>query len=96
LQDYIIQLVKATRENTELALGASPRASFALFRASQAMAAVRGRDFVIPDDIQALVAPVLTHRLIANPDAELRGRTPKRILNDILTSVPLKLADSQA
>jgi MoxR-like ATPase len=94
LQDYIIQLVNATRSHPEVTLGASPRASLALFRAGQAYAAVQGRDYVIPDDIQALVIPILTHRLIPSPDAELRGRTPSRILQDVLEKVPLTLGSS--
>ena len=78
LQDYIVQLVNATRFHPEVTLGASPRASLALYRAGQAYAAIQGRDYVIPDDIQALVIPILTHRLIPSPDAELRGRTPRK------------------
>jgi len=89
LQDYIIQLVQATRQSTELTLGASPRASLALYKAGQALAAVRGRDYVIPDDIQVLSPSILTHRLISSPEAELRGRTPARILADIIAKVPL-------
>lgn len=94
LQDYIIQLVAATRENAELTLGASPRASLALYRASQALAAVRGRDYVIPDDVQTLALPVITHRIIPAPDAELRGRSQRRILQDIIANVPLSLGNS--
>lgn len=90
LQDYIIAIVAATRQSPELALGASPRASLALLKASQSLAAVRNRDHVLPDDIQALIAPVLTHRLIPTPDAELRGRTQRRILEDLIAAVPLK------
>ena len=92
LQDYIVALAHATRSHVDLALGASPRASFALFRAAQALAAVRGRDHVLPDDIKYLAPYVLTHRLLARPEAELRGRTPKSILSDVLEQVPLKLA----
>ena len=83
LQDYIVKLVGATRGHPDLALGASPRASLALFKAAQALAAVRGRDHVIPDDIQYLVPSILTHRLLISPEAELRGRTPQGVLNDI-------------
>lgn len=95
LQSYIVQIVNATRENPELALGASPRASLSLFRASQALAAIRGRDFVIPEDVQTLLVPVLAHRLILTPDAELRGRTPSRIIEDILAKIPLPLETKQ-
>jgi MoxR-like ATPase len=91
LQDYIVKLVTATRSHPDLALGASPRASLALFKASQALAAIRGRDHVIPDDIQALTPLILTHRLLIAPEAELRGRTPKGILADILERTPLEI-----
>jgi len=74
-----------------LLLGASPRASLALFKASQALAAIRGRDHVLPDDIQQLAPIVLTHRLILKPESSLRGHTLGGILSDILEEVPLKL-----
>jgi MoxR-like ATPase len=89
LQDYIVRLVAATRSHPDLTLGGSPRASLALFKTAQALAAVRGRDHVIPDDIKYLVPYTLTHRLIARPEAELRGRTVQVILNEILQKVPL-------
>jgi MoxR-like ATPase len=91
LQEYIIQLVTATRNHRDLILGASPRASLALFKASQAFAAVQGRDHVIPDDIQKLIHVILGHRLILSPEAQLRGRTTPVILEDILKSVPLNI-----
>lgn len=91
LQDYIVLLINATRSHRDLILGASPRASLALFKASQAFAAIQGRDHVIPDDIQKLIQAVLGHRLIVSPEAQLRGRTATIILEDILKSVPLKL-----
>jgi MoxR-like ATPase len=91
LQNYIIQLVGATRSNPDLALGASPRASLALFKAGQALAAIRGRDHVLPDDIQFLLPSVLTHRLIVSPEAELRGKTARGILQELLNAIPLEL-----
>ena len=91
LQDYIVQLVNSTRGHPDLILGASPRASLALFKASQALASIRGRDHVIPDDIQQLVPVIITHRLLISPEAELRGRTPQSILNDILEKTPLEI-----
>jgi MoxR-like ATPase len=94
LQEYIVQLVAATRAHRDLLLGASPRASLALFKASQALAAINGRDHVIPDDIQRLVPVILAHRLIAAPEAELRGRTAAIILQDIITSIPLELGET--
>jgi len=89
LQDYIVRLVAATRSHPDLTLGGSPRASLALFKTAQALAAVRGRDHVIPDDIKYLVPYTLMHRLIARPEAELRGRTVQVILNEILQKIPL-------
>jgi MoxR-like ATPase len=91
LQDYIVKLVTTTRGHPDLALGASPRASLALFKAAQALAAIRGRDHVIPDDIQKLIPTILTHRLIIAPEAELRGRTPQGILQDIIEKTPLEI-----
>jgi MoxR-like ATPase len=93
LQDYIVRLVGATRQHAGLALGASPRASLALFKTSQALAALRGRDHVIPDDIQYLAPATLTHRLIVRPEAQLRGRTAARIVQEIIESTPLHLED---
>lgn len=91
LQDYIIRLVAATRAHPDLDLGGSPRASLALFKAGQALAAVRGRDFVLPEDIQTLWLPALAHRLSVKPESELRGRTARVILKELLESTPLKL-----
>ncbi|MBN2149203.1 MAG: AAA family ATPase, partial [Anaerolineales bacterium] len=91
LQDYIVRLVAATRGHGDLVLGASPRASLALYKTAQALAALRGRDHVLPDDIQYLVPATLSHRLIMKPEAELRGRTGRVVLDDVLKSVPLEL-----
>ncbi len=93
LQEYVVSLVKATRDHPDLALGVSPRGSLALFKTSQALAAVRGRDHVIPDDIKYLVPVTLPHRLIIKPEAELRGRSPIGILQDVLENTPLNLGD---
>src|SRR5512147_3106564 len=84
LQDYIVALVTATRDHGEVALGASPRATLALFKTAQALAAVRGRDHVIPDDIKYLAPFTLPHRLIVKPEAELRGFSAKAIVKDIV------------
>ena len=91
LQDYIVHIVNATREHPDLALGASPRGSLALYKTSQAKAAIAGRDFVIPDDIKALVPVTLIHRLIVKPEAELRGRNATVILDEILENVPIDI-----
>lgn len=93
LQEYIVSLVIATRSHTDLALGVSPRGSLALFKSAQALAAVRGRDHVIPDDIKYLAPYTLAHRLIVRPEAELRGRTAQSILADVLESTPLGLGN---
>ena len=91
LRDYVVRLVSATRDHPDITLGASPRASLAVFKAAQALAALRGRDHVIPDDIKYLVPSALVHRLIVKPEAELRGRSAPAILNDLLADTPLDL-----
>ncbi len=91
LQDYIVRLVTATRNHPDLALGGSPRASLALYKAGQALAAVRGRDHVLPDDIKDLVVPAMAHRIVVKPEAELRGRHAAGILKEIVDNTPLKL-----
>jgi MoxR-like ATPase len=83
--------VTATRGHADLALGASPRASLALFKTAQALAALRGRDHVIPDDIKYLVPAVVIHRLIVHPEAELRGRSATEVVGDLVASTPLGL-----
>ncbi len=91
LQEYIVTLAAATRAHPDLALGISPRGSLALFKAAQALAAVRGRDHVLPDDIKYLVPATMAHRLIVRPEAQLRGRGASAILNDVLQNTPLDL-----
>ena len=91
IQEYIIRLVAATRTHPDLILGGSPRASLALYKTSQALAALRGRDYVIPDDIKYLAPATLSHRLLVKPEAELRGRSARQILDELLKSVPLEL-----
>lgn len=91
LQEYIVKIVSATREHPDLILGASPRASLALYKASQARAAVRGRDHVLPDDVKALTPFTISHRLILHPESELRGRTSKEVISDILEKTPLDI-----
>jgi MoxR-like ATPase len=92
LHDYIVRLVAATRDHPDLVLGGSPRASLALFKTAQALAALRGRDHVIPDDIKFLVVPTLAHRLIVRPEAELRSRTAGNILREVVNSTSLELS----
>jgi len=91
LQEYIVTLVAATRAHHDLALGVSPRGSLALFKTAQALAALRGRDHVRPDDIKYLAPTTLSHRLIIKPEAELRGRSVRSILDEVLKNTPLPL-----
>jgi MoxR-like ATPase len=84
---YLMQIVHGTRENEDLTLGASPRASLALFRASQAIAAIYGRNFVQPDDIKRVAAPILTHRVILRPESRLRKITAAAIVDEIVKDV---------
>jgi MoxR-like ATPase len=89
VKEYIVDIVSATRAHTELRLGASPRASLHLLRACRAQAALAGRDHVLPDDVQLLAAPVLTHRLLPTADAQLARRSVTDVLDDILERVPV-------
>ena len=84
-------LVQATRAHGDLALGASPRGSLALYRGGAGRAAVHGRDYVLPDDIQALAQVTLAHRCILKPESALRGRTAPAVIADILAATPLDL-----
>jgi MoxR-like ATPase len=95
LEDYILKIVSRTRTHPDLALGASPRGSLALYKASQALAALKNRDYVIPDDIKQLISPVLGHRLILKPEGQLRGRTAALVLQGVINSVDVELDDSK-
>jgi MoxR-like ATPase len=89
VKDYIISLVNATRTSPELRLGASPRASLHLLRASRAWAALDGRDYVIPDDVQRLARPVLAHRLLPTAEAIVERHQPEQVVDRIVTQLPL-------
>jgi MoxR-like ATPase len=93
VRDYIVRVARATRKHPEIELGASPRASLALYWASQAWAAIQGRDFVLPDDAKFMAPHVLTHRLIISPQAQLRGRLPQELVADIVDAVPVPVED---
>ena len=93
VRQYILRVVRTTREHEAVDLGVSPRGTLALFKASQALAALRGRDFVIPSDVQYLCAPVLTHRLHISPQIRLRGRTPAQVVAEIVGSVPVPVVE---
>ena len=89
LKGYIVDVAEATRSHPSLQLGMSPRAALALQRASRALAAARGRDYVVPDDLKALARPVLEHRLTPTPEAQLGGINPADALDDVLASIPV-------
>jgi MoxR-like ATPase len=89
IREYIVNLAAATRSHSNIYLGASPRGSLALFRAAQALAAIRGRGYVIPDDVKLLTRSTLAHRLIVAPAARVRGVTSAAILDEILQTVPV-------
>jgi MoxR-like ATPase len=89
LYGYILDLVRRTREWPMLTLGASPRAAICLLRVAQALAAFEDRDYIIPDDVKRATLPVLRHRVLLKPEAELEGFDPDRILSDVLAVVPV-------
>jgi MoxR-like ATPase len=84
---YILDIVEATRRHRHILLGGSPRASITLLKCAKASALLEGRDFVIPEDVQSLAAPVLRHRLMLTPDAEMEGVTPDRLIAQVLSGV---------
>jgi MoxR-like ATPase len=88
LIDYIVDVVRATREHSSLEVGGSSRAANMLAAASRGFAVLQGRDFVIPDDVKALALPVLRHRLTMSPSAEIEGLTTDRIVREILDQMP--------
>ena len=88
---YVVGLVRASREHPDLRLGASPRASVALYRAAQAWALLAGRTFVRPDDVAAIARPVLSHRILLDVDRELRGATAERVVDELVASTPIPM-----
>ena len=90
VKQYIVNLVERTRTHPDIALGASPRASLALFRGGQAVSLIRGRDYVLPDDVKELAVPMLSHRMIVSAGARMRGVGSEEIVEQILeeTAVP--------
>ncbi len=87
IRDYIVRISVATRNNVDISLGASPRATLSLYQVSQAWAALQGRDYVLPDDVKQMAPKVLSHRLIIAPHAQLRGRNVQELISDIVGSV---------
>jgi MoxR-like ATPase len=93
VRHYILQVVRATRTHQAVDLGVSPRGTLALFKASQVLAALRGRDYVIPSDVQHLCPHILTHRVHISPQIRLRGRTPTQVISEITGSVPVPVVE---
>jgi MoxR-like ATPase len=91
LERYCLAIVRATRQHPDLALGASTRGTLALYKTAQALAALRGRDYVLPEDIRTLVPLTLAHRLIVRPESQLRGRSAAQILSEILEHTELEV-----
>lgn len=89
LQDYIVRIARATRKHNDIQLGASPRATLALYQAAQAYAAINGRSFILPDDVKHLSPYAFCHRMIIAPQAQLRGRSPEELIEDIVGEVPV-------
>jgi MoxR-like ATPase len=96
LKKYIVEIARRTREHPEVYLGASPRGSLALYRASQAQAAMRGRDFVLPDDIKELAVPALAHRIILGPGARLKNLNTDDVVLSILGELLVPGGDPKA
>lgn len=99
VEDYVVRLVRATRDRREVRLGGSPRATVALYRAAQALAFLDGRDFVLPDDVKAMAPAVLTHRVLLDLDYSLRGTTAGEVIEAVLRAVdapPVAADEEQA
>ena len=90
---YIVEIVRATRDNSDVYLGSSPRGSLGLFRAGQAMAAMQGRDYVLPDDVKFLAEYVLAHRMVVQPAARLRSLSADQIVHEVMANLPVPGGD---
>lgn len=95
VRQYILQIISQTRSHEDLALGGSPRATIALFICSQAMAAIRGRSYVLPDDIKKIISPVLNHRLILRPESRLRKITTDSVVDEIVGEIAVPTIDAK-
>jgi MoxR-like ATPase len=93
VKQYVVDLVGATRSSPDLRLGASPRAGLQLVRASRARAALEGRDYVLPDDVQELAVPVLAHRLLPTAEAQVSRRAPEAVVADLVERIALPTAE---
>jgi MoxR-like ATPase len=94
VERYCLALVLATRRHPDVALGASTRGTLALYKTAQALAALRGRDYVTPDDVKALATLTLAHRLIIKPESQLRGRSAALVLAEILEKTPVEVGEA--
>jgi MoxR-like ATPase len=94
VEDYVVRLVRASRLHASVELGASPRATLALYHAAQALAGLKGRGYVLPDDVKRLAPAVLTHRLITSAQSRLRGKGATDILNEVIATVPVPVEDA--
>ena len=91
LRSYLVRIIRATRSHPDVELGASPRATLGLYRCAQALAGIRGQEYVTPDDIKALARPALTHRIILKSMARLRERSPESVLDEVLAEQPVPI-----
>jgi MoxR-like ATPase len=91
VRGYMTALTRATRDHADVRLGASPRSSLGLHSAAQALAAIQGRNFVIPDDVKSLALPLLGHRLLLKAEARMRGKSAEDVLREILENTPVPL-----
>jgi MoxR-like ATPase len=96
VRKYLLEIVQATRQHEDILLGGSPRASIALFRTAQTLAAIQGRDFVLPDDVKRMVQPVLGHRVILRPEARLRKVTTAALLQELVSEIRVPVPASRA
>jgi MoxR-like ATPase len=92
---YILEIVHTSRSHEDVLLGASPRASIALFRTAQAQAAIAGRDFALPDDVKRMAQPVLAHRIILKPESRLRKRTAAAVVKDLVGDARVPITEKQ-
>jgi MoxR-like ATPase len=95
VKQYIVDIIRATRNNKDLYLGSSPRGSLTLFKGAQARAAIDGRDYVLPDDIKMLAVSLLSHRIIVSPATRLNDVDPGQVIEEILTSLPVPTGSFQ-
>jgi MoxR-like ATPase len=95
VRNYVLEIVHGSREHEDVQLGGSPRASIALFRTGQALAAIAGRDFVLPDDVKRMAHPVLAHRLILRPESRLRKKTPAAVVNEVVMDAKVPVLPKQ-